>query len=472
MIKSIKKNAVIMALLTLGLPGLAQKSKTKPISSQNQEIKVAMSAANWEVQPNTAEFTTNRDLQAIKLSGPAVVLKDVQFSDGTIEYDIEPFNDGFAGINFRMADDKESEYFYLRVSRCGNPAAMDAVQYAPILKGVNMWDMFDQYQGPANAKKGQWNHVKLVVSGKQMLVYVNDLNKATLQIPTLEGNTQSGRIAFNGRCAIANLVIKPGAIEGLSAKDGYDPTSRDPRYLRNWEVSDPQPLPKGRELFDGDFPKPSALWKDITAERVGLINLTRGLGKSENRRFVWLRTKLVSATDQTRKIDLGFSDEVWVYINRQPVFVDKNNYISTPMRKYPDGRISIENSSFELPLKAGDNELLVGLANDFFGWGIIARLDKMEGITASAEFPPPIELPKDLSKYLGSYKTAEVSEKIVITAADGKVTCNPEGQGPIDMEYYEKDKFRYDPYGVVFDFTEPGKMLLTQGGTTRVYVKE
>jgi hypothetical protein len=33
-----------------------------------------------------------------------------------------------------------------------------------------------------------------------------------------------------------------------------------------------------------------------------------------------------------------------------------------------------------VPLKQGDNELLIGVANDFFGWGIMARLDNLEDV--------------------------------------------------------------------------------------------
>lgn len=472
MIRSIKKLMLAAAVMTLCIPLFAQKPKSKPASSP-QQIKVAMSAGSWEFPAGSAEFVNHRNMPAMKLSGPTVVLKEVQFTDGTIEYDLEPQTDGFTGIYFRMADDKDAEYFYLRVGRAGNPAAMDAVQYAPIIKDINMWDMLDHYQGPAVIKKGEWNHIKLVISGKQMLIYVNDLSKATLQIARLEGNTSTGSIAFDGKCVVANLVVKPGAVEGLSASEGIDPTYRDPRYLRAWQVTEPQPLPKGRELFDGDFPKVSTEWKAISAERLGLVNLTRLHGRSESRRFVWLRTKLVTTAEQTRTISLGFSDEVWVYINRQPVFVDKNLYISQAMRKYPDGRISIENSKFELPLKAGENELLIGVANDFFGWGLIARLDKMEGITATSDFPPPPALPSDLSGYLGTYKTAEAAEKMKFTFVDGKVMCEPEGQGALEIEYFEKDKFKIDKYGAVFEFNVAEKtMVLRQGGMARTYIKE
>jgi hypothetical protein len=48
--------------------------------------------------------------------------------------------------------------------------------------------------------------------------------------------------------------------------------------------------------------------------------------------------------------------------------------------KTPRGRVSLDNSSFSLPLKAGPNELLIGVGNDSFGWGIVARFDENNGL--------------------------------------------------------------------------------------------
>jgi hypothetical protein len=95
--------------------------------------------------------------------------------------------------------------------------------------------------------------------------------------------------------------------------------------------------------------------------------------------MVWLKARLKVSTGQQRRVAFGFSDEVWVFLNGQLAFADKNLYIA-PIRKEPDGRCAIENSSFNLSLNAGVNELLIGVSNDFYGWGIIARLDTMEGI--------------------------------------------------------------------------------------------
>lgn len=71
-------------------------------------------------------------------------------------------------------------------------------------------------------------------------------------------------------------------------------------------------------------------------------------------------------------------------MNGKMAFVDKNMYDEL-MRKQPRARCSVENASFTLPLQTGDNEILIGVANDFYGWAIIARLDSMEGIEALSE---------------------------------------------------------------------------------------
>jgi len=76
---------------------------------------------------------------------------------------------------------------------------------------------------------------------------------------------------------------------------------------------------------------------------------------------------------------MGFSDEVWVIINGKLAYADKN-WFGHPIMKQPEGRCSIENTSFMLPLKAGENELLIAVTNFFYGWGIIARLENLDGI--------------------------------------------------------------------------------------------
>jgi hypothetical protein len=122
------------------------------------------------------------------------------------------------------------------------------------------------------------------------------------------------------------------------------------------------------------------MWEPIWAERRGMINLTRKFGMSKERRLVWMKVNITSKTEQKKKMAMGFSDDVWVFLNGRYLYVDKNTF-AAPIMKEPAGRCSIENTSFIIPFKAGKNELMIALANDFYGWALIARLEDMAGIT-------------------------------------------------------------------------------------------
>jgi hypothetical protein len=388
---SIKKIVILFTVLPLiSITVNAQKSKAKA----NQEISIPMEPKYWEYDTANVEFIMNRNVKAVRVKkGVPIFLKDHQFSNGTIEYDVE-LGRGFPAITFRMSNDrKSSDQFYLRYFGTTSPESRTTMQYAAIIDGMSIWDLTDEYQAGATLNIPGWNHVKLVVHGKQMKAYVNDMSRAALLVPALEGGNTEGGISFvGGEVTIANLVIRPDVVENLDPAPGYISTYNDTRYLRNWQVSPasdfafgkdivpPQVLYGGKPVLPG-LPDSTTIWKPITAEDRGVVNLTRLYGHVERneRRLAWLKTTIESDVVQERTLNMGFSDEVWLFVNGQLLYTDKN-YFGLPAQKFPRGRCTIENTAIKLPLQKGKNEILIGLANNFYGWGIIARLDDMDGI--------------------------------------------------------------------------------------------
>jgi hypothetical protein len=243
--------------------------------------------------------------------------------------------------------------------------------------------MFPQYQKPAPVRQGEWNHIKLVVSGQRMNVFINGTKAPSLKVGHLEGDTLDGGLALQGPGIFANLTVTPGATEGLAKAAEKDPTAGDRRFVRNWQITPPSKLAADHEPALADLP---TSWKQLTAERGGLVNASREYGlpfSREERGVVWLKTTIHSQSAQKKSVALGWAREIWVFVNGQPVFADKNLYQPPSARKVPDGRCSLENGSLVLPLKAGDNELDVALANNFYGWGLIMRLDDLKGISLS-----------------------------------------------------------------------------------------
>ena len=177
----------------------------------------------------------------------------------------------------------------------------------------------------------------------------------------------------------------------LSPDAGYISTYNDTRYLRKWWVSPAIDFDFGKDvvmqlpsmygtLNRSSLPDSAMQWSPIKAESRGIINLSRIYGHKENdaRRGAWLKTTIESDRDRDEILHFGFSDEIWVFINGQILYVDKN-YFGTPEQK-DRGRCTIENATIKLPLRKGKNEILIALANYFYGWGIIARLDDTDGI--------------------------------------------------------------------------------------------
>lgn len=387
---------IFVILASLACPVFAQKGKMKA----STEIKIAMEPTNWEYDTASIKFIVHRNVKAVYVSnGAPLFLKKQKFSNGTIEYDIE-LGRGFPGINFRLSDDrKNGDSFYLRYfGGVSSPENRTTLQYAAVIDDMSIWDLTDEYQAGAKLNIPGWNHIKLVIAGKQMKAYVNDMSRAALIVPELEGGLSEGNILFfGGQVTIANLVLRPNATENLPSTPGYISTYNDTRYLRHWKVSAARSLPQGKDIIlalpymggtpaKPELPDSTTQWTTINAENRGIVNLTRNFGHVEKteRRLAWLKTTIVSDRIQERTLNLGFSDEIWLFVNGQLLYIDKNHF-GTPAQKFPRGRCTIENATIKLPLQQGNNEILIGLTNYFYGWGIIARLDDMDGVHIPAE---------------------------------------------------------------------------------------
>jgi len=311
--------------------------------------KIPMQAFAWELNGNKAKFITHLGQQTLRIDdgGQAatgsniVMVKDLDFTNGTIEYDAAlADNTRFTSIHFRRKDAANSEHFYLRANAVDDPNVNSAVQYAAVLNGVNLWDLSNEYQSNASIKNKGWNHIKLVVRDGQLLAYVNDMVTPALYVPMMDGDWASGGVGFDGNVYLTNLTVTPDATDGLHPGNGIDPVHNDARYLRSWQVTEPIDLPYGTEPTA--LPKETITWSAISAERLGMVNLSRKFGATPRgtRRMVWLKTTIKAKEAMQRHLDFGFSDEVYVYLNGKPI----------------------------------------GVTNFFFGWGVVARLNDGGGL--------------------------------------------------------------------------------------------
>lgn len=473
------KNLLPILFILFAVPCFGQRKKEAP-PVKKSDFFISLTPEKWEFQDGKVTFEEHKGVKAMKLAPRSgqVILKDVIFKDGIIEFDIEPSAAEFGeSIYFHRKDANEQEIVYLRMSRVGNKLANQGIQYCPYFDGVNMWDMYPDYQSPALAKAGEWNHMKLIISGKRLQVFLNHAPKPVLDIPELQGLAAEGSVAFEGASYIANVQIKPNEVEGLSPLALPDITDHDGLYLRKWASSAPFDLPIGSELTFQNQPKPELFTDSIAAERDGLVNLTRKHGGNKTRKAIWLKTKITTKEAVNVGLQFGFSDEVWVFLNNQMIFADKNLF-QQGMKRYPDGRISIQNATVRLNLNQGDNDLLIGVANDFYGWGIIARLEYGEAITETDHVAGIVNLAKtiatiDLEPYVGTYANSQVQFKLTFVKKGNALTAQATGQEASELRATGKHSFAFPAAAATFEFIPASnKVILRQGSESREFVKE
>jgi len=142
---------------------------------------------------------------------PLAYVKGFQFKDGIIEADLaSPNGGGFIGLAFRIKDERHYETVYFRPS---SSHTSEAMQYMPRIKGeFNYWKYQDhEHQAYARIPFKKWFHVKLVIKGIILNVFVNDMENPIFTYNNLDSSLDNGSVGFwlgGVSGAYKNLMIK------------------------------------------------------------------------------------------------------------------------------------------------------------------------------------------------------------------------------------------------------------------------
>jgi hypothetical protein len=93
-------------------------------------------------------------------------------------------------------------------------------------------------------------------------------------------------------------------------------------------------------------------------------------------KVVYARTSIDSDRDQVKRLSIGYSDDVSVFLNGRTLFRGRS------AQNFRDpgflGIVSPENDAVYLPLKKGANELVLAVSELGGGWGFVCRLANLE----------------------------------------------------------------------------------------------
>jgi hypothetical protein len=389
---------ILAVAVTLTVPGHrahAQETQASALLSPQEAASADFDSDRWQITDTKARKEDHLGRKSLYLRSGYASLKDVVFENGVIEVDIAaPNQASFVGIVFRFENAGDHEIVYFRPHKSG---LEDAVQYTPSFNGAAAWQL---YSGPGftaavEIPKEQWVHARIEISGLGGKVYFNNSDKPVLVIEDLKRGHSRGSVGLWGGANGGHFSNFTYRIAPAGERTEREKPPVASGILTKWELSeafdsaqkDPEAIPSASEMK-------AMKWEAVGVEPPGMLvinryrrsaatvpsfaNLSERTGKREGRKVVFARTTIYSDRDQIRKMSLGYSDEVTVFLNSRPVFTGRSAF------RYRDpgflGIMDVENDALYLDLKKGRNEIVLGLADYFGGWGFICRIDDMRGV--------------------------------------------------------------------------------------------
>lgn len=355
----------------------------------SEALSIPPDSPRWELE-GKAQAIEYQGRKCLSLDGGAAVLKDLEMRDGVIDVDvITPANRGFFGIQFRIASGgSNSEWVYLRQHKSGYP---DAMQYTPVLNTGLNWQLYSGpgFTGAIDIPRDVWFHMRLEVVGAQARLYVKDMNKPALVMSDLKSGAQKGLVGLavlTGETYFSNFEVRE--TPAAPWERHYPPMPPD--ALTKWSLSPSyDALARNLERPLTPSERDAIQWQDIEAEPPGLVVIYRyreaphlrvtfqsdfstRLQPQPGTKVVYAKTTIVSDREQVKKLFIGYSDDISVFVN------NKILYRGRSAQSFRDpgflGIAAPENDALYIPLKKGRNELMLAVSELGGGWGFICRL--------------------------------------------------------------------------------------------------
>ena len=394
LVRSALTAQLLAATLNVSIVNTAAATfRSNQASQTGTTLAVSADSSRWSLveQAKVADYQGRK---CLLLDGGAAVLKNFQMRDAVIDVDVAtPAARGFFGLQFRLADDgANGEWVYLRQHKSGYP---DAMQYTPVLNTGANWQIYNGmgFTGAVDIPKDTWFHLRLEVTGAQAKLFVKNMEKPALVMNDLKSGVQNGQVALHvltGATYFSNFEIR---------------TTPDVPWERHLPAMPPGTLTKWSlspsfDALERNQERPLSLaeieamhWQDVEAEPPGFVVLYRyreaphlrvtfatdfskRLEPQPGMKLLYARTSIDSDREQVKRLYVGYSDEVSVFLNGKILFRGRS------AQNFRDpgflGIVNPENDTVYLPLQKGSNELMLAVSELGGGWGFICRLAEGE----------------------------------------------------------------------------------------------
>jgi len=352
-------------------------------------LAVPPDSSHWDFE-GKVQATEHLGRPCLFMNGGAAILRNFTMRDAVIDVDVAtaPALRGFLGFQFRLSDDGTTgEWVYLRPHKSGLP---DAMQYTPVLRTGANWQLYNGpgFTGAVDLPHEEWIHLRLAVTGAQAKLWVKDMETPALVMDDLKSGAEKGAFALHvltGPTWFSNFTVRAtpdapwvrhlpampaGTLAKWSLSPAYDALARDLERA-------PTPAQTDTMRWQSVEAEPPGFvvlyrWRDAPHLRVSFADdFSKRLEPQPGMRVVYARTTIDSDRDRVRKLYVGYSDEVSVFLNGRILWRGRS------AQNFRDpgflGIVNAENDAVYLPLRKGRNDLVLAVSEIGGGWGYVCR---------------------------------------------------------------------------------------------------
>lgn len=359
---------------------------------------IPFSDKRWKIEAEGQMIEYYKGYECLYLKQGRATLPDVQFLNGIIEFDICLTKQvSFSGFFFRQTDPNDYEELYFRAHLSGYP---DAYQYTPVFNGDPAWQLYhDQFDGVNDGyihwkptkdvlngynnvldfPYDSWAHVRMLVKNDKAELYFNNNPEPVAVINKLLQAQKAGAVGVTSSLSAMRFAnFSYTQTDDVVLKKTQPALNNIPaNSVMQWQVSNSfkEDVLKNMNRLDVSFAN-KLTWKKLAIENGGFANLAR-LSPVADSNTVLAKIIVTSEKEQVKKLDIGYSDRVKVFCNGQVIYSGDNSFRTRDYRFL--GTIGYFDAAY-LPLKKGENTIILAVSETFGGWGVMGKWENMEGI--------------------------------------------------------------------------------------------
>lgn len=304
---------------------------------------------------------------------------DLSWKNYRVEIELLPTGGHWFGIDFHVQENgleaNDIQFFTYDTT---HETVIEAASIHGGYEGACSWKLYPYSSQHPIMEKDKWIKLKIDVGESFANVYLGNMKNpvhTAYDLPYSSGGIRLTTI-MKSKIYLRNLKITSLDDEELKplVKDDWAEV-RDKNILKQWTVTKPFEAGFGLNELPSSLKSPETEWHEIETDSKGVVNLGQKFPDNNKKGTSFAKTTIYSESDKLVKAWVSYTDRCKIWSNGKEVFEGPKRGWNDPEANH-DCRLKPDNYELILPLKKGDNEIILrSEVTENWGWGFWMRLE-------------------------------------------------------------------------------------------------